>query len=43
MTTLFYLNRNANVYGVEDNPKWSAVVFKLSDRKAQIELSKDNT
>lgn len=42
MSTLFWLDRKANVYGVEDNPKWFAEVIKLSDGKAQIELSKDN-
>ncbi len=40
MSTLYWLNKSANVYGVEDNPKWFAEVIKLSKGKAQIELSK---
>ena len=38
MSTLFWLQSKAIVYGVEDNPNWFSEVVKMSEGKAQIQL-----
>ena len=42
MSTLFWLQREAVVYGVEDNPSWFNEVVKISEGKAHIKLLKED-
>ncbi len=38
MSTLFWMDKNAHVFGVEDNPIWFQEISQLSKGKANIEL-----